>query len=621
MPNQDLASALVTERSKELLNYTWLKYVAILGVMNDLRRTIPILSRVHSRDLGYMIDDVKKYHEALAKVGDQLGVTMNRVKQLGDIARQHGLNRETFVSGVAEAQGVFNRSGNSAYDLAKARQYEMVAQRIGSRLGGFNAEQFNKLDAQKKAERYIELFAEYIAKLRAAGRTDVATRDLDAAQQAGFLTQRMRESALDLSRSNRTPALRLYNETYLQGRGARYEKEARAAASAGGQTWKKFEIKEQEFGGPLLAPDMVAKIQKLKEAYSRLIDVLAKLKEKFTAIVVRSNIDFFTSAIKAVTWLGEKILALASYVDRLSRRFQWLFALPVVNSIMTLGKWIALWYLFGKIVPRILTRVAFLLARLIFGSKEAGLAFEFLGKYASKYLKWMYSPLHSISFGLRLLGRGALWALNAIRRLTLARMWQAMGAGVGFVVTQLRALAVAGWAAVPPLLLIMGKFLLIAAIVYIVAEAVNTVIWLILRLLGYTTKWSSILVGAKEALEWMSETLGFSAKKSEAAFKDIDDGLEHLRKNAGKPGESLAASFKAISQQDLFGGILQQILDIPDRIMPSAMKLIKSQLNYAKNDLTASFLGVARIENETQVRINLRDETGHAIGDFVSYGH
>ena len=332
MPPNDVASAIVTERSKELLKTTYLGYIGIFKVMNDIRRTVPVLSRVHKAELGYMVDDVVKYNRSLRAMSVQLGMNITKIKEMGEQAKKSGLTEGE----VSRLQGHMKdtvMSKGTGYE--ERRNYLRLM--MAMRMSGVKEDEISNLTPKNM----IDVIArKYGAEMKSGGQTS-ATNYLNVLEKYGVNVPGGQSAIDQLYRTS--PAGR----SQLMGEGRAYREKRQGASVSGLRGMRESGEEDKELS---------AKMNEYTIAVGELSDSLHKLKEVWTNLIVRKNIDFFTYALKILNNVVNVFIKLGDVVSWVAERLGFFLQLPftgMMKSVLSLFAVFMLW----RIIPAILGKI------------------------------------------------------------------------------------------------------------------------------------------------------------------------------------------------------------------------------------------------------------------------
>jgi hypothetical protein len=73
------------------------RYTSLLGIMNDIRKTIPIISMTHKSAYGPMLYDLSQYHEAMKRVSVQYGIQIQAIQKLSSFSRQFNMDQRMLL--------------------------------------------------------------------------------------------------------------------------------------------------------------------------------------------------------------------------------------------------------------------------------------------------------------------------------------------------------------------------------------------------------------------------------------------------------------------------------------------------------------------------------------------
>jgi hypothetical protein len=610
MPD-DVATAIVSERSQELLRATYLSYFGILGVMNDIRRTIPILSVTHAREFGYMLTDLNKYYQGLRRVSSELGMTVNQTRQLGLEAKKSGADQQSVLSVYARVSELISRRMQGPQQFAEYR-------RFAEQMGILGVRGLENMRPEQQGRRATMAIADYYLRARRVEGQRKATDFVSAMQESGInVDPYMLER---LARTAGTPeGLRLRAEQ--QRRASQYEKEQQAAAAKGTEYYKQWKAGRPEEEKTGFDPAIIAKIEIFNDKLGKLGEQVDILRQKMTNLFTSLNIDYIVHVIEMITNVIKKLNDSSDVIESIVMRYKKFFQLPWVGFITMILKWVALATLFGVVMPKALQAVA-----MWFG--VSGTAAEAFGGKSKTVLTMLFSPLHQ-------LGSMAKWvserfALMFSEQITLQLTQEASLLGkMGGVIS---VLASSAWKAV---LVIgaMAKAWLAEAVAQAMALAeLMTILVVITSVIdAFRILYIAITKHSLEAFKnfKMLPVLIVDSVKGMFGLNSATVAATDNIVKMGQAGAELGAKtnmsldqvlirFKMIKEQDLFGAIFSQILNLPERIIPRAMELIQFQLKTSKDQLMPVMLGQVTIRDQQEIMISHKDIAGSALQHYVN---
>ena len=91
----------------------------------------------------------------------------------------------------------------------------------------------------------------------------------------------------------------------------------------------------------------------------------------------------------------------------------------------------------------------------------------------------------------------------------------------------------------------------------------------------------------------------------------------------GKEGElsikGIDAALGALATEDIFGGIIQQLLNLPERALPPLMELLRAQTGSMAGAMAAlapSYTATTGMQGKIELEIKFKDVEGNIIDDM-----